>query len=842
MSPRLALFIAPVLLSLAQPVLAQCSLQVSGSPQPELSGTPFCSISWDPDGVGPLPPRLVVGGDSLLGGAQLFGNNLPSQQHVMTWDGSVWVALGDGPGDVSSSSVVTALASWNGVLVAGGSFSGAGGVQNIARWDGVAWQPLGNGFPYTVTALTVWNGNLVVVGGSSFTGPQIRTWNGVAWTSLPTPPLLQTAGTAIPFEGELCVAGSQAAAGSGVIERWNGSSWATPITTQGSVLSLSVRVSQAVGGTDTLFVGGGFTSIGGAAIGKVAQTNGGPAFAWNPVGGGLTNTVTDLHVRNSSLNGYVLVVLQGNVSVPVLRYTSSNSTWTPMGITGLQTLTYHAGSYHGVTALHGEPKCQRYDGSNWVAVRGPGINGEVRALTRSGNDMILGGTFATISGVAMNGIARWDGNTFMPLGSGMVGSSVEALVTLDNGDILAGGNFVAAGGTAANHIARWNGTAWSAIGSGFDAPVYALCKMPNGDVIAGGAFTQEVGASVLCSHVARWNGTAWSPMHFGVNNDVLALVVRSDGTLIAGGRFTQTQSTMFSLYYVARWTGSQWAGLGTAMNAPVHGLAARPNGDIVAVGEFTQASLQPMDRCARWNGSAWVSMGAASGAAGIVRAVWAMPNGDVIAGRGFHQPTSAFDGGLSRWNGSTWSGITLLTGASTNDPVQVKALAQRASGDLVIGGIFNVAARTPAYALASLQSSCMPSTTSYGSGCSSAAGPLVISADTLPWLGAAFRTTTTGLAANSLCFGAIGFSQVAIPLASLVAEGQPGCTLLAAADIAFVLQSGPGTAHSSFALTNTPALLGVTFYQQTIPLEFGGSGALSAVRSSNALAATIGTL
>jgi hypothetical protein len=118
----------------------------------------------------------------------------------------------------------------------------------------------------------------------------------------------------------------------------------------------------------------------------------------------------------------------------------------------------------------------------------------------------------------------------------------------------------------------------------------------------------------------------------------------------------------------------------------------------------------------------------------------------------------------------------------------------------------------------------------------------VISADTLPWLGAAFRTTTTGLAANSLCFGAIGFSQVAIPLASLVAEGQPGCTLLAAADIAFVLQSGPGTAHSSFALTNTPALLGVTFYQQTIPLEFGGSGALSAVRSSNALAATIGTL
>jgi hypothetical protein len=88
----------------------------------------------------------------------------------------------------------------------------------------------------------------------------------------------------------------------------------------------------------------------------------------------------------------------------------------------------------------------------------------------------------------------------------------------------------------------------------------------------------------------------------------------------------------------------------------------------------------------------------------------------------------------------------------------------------------------------------------------------------------------------------IGFTQVAIPLAALLVEGQPGCSLLTTPDITFVLTNGPGTAQSSFALANTPSLLGVTFFQQTIPLEFGGTGALTAVRGSNALAATIGTL
>ncbi len=51
----------------------------------------------------------------------------------------------------------------------------------------------------------------------------------------------------------------------------------------------------------------------------------------------------------------------------------------------------------------------------------------------------------------------------------------------------------------------------------------------------------------------------------------------------------------------------------------------------------------------------------------------------------------------------------------------------------------------------------------------------------------------------------------------------------------------PGIAATQLALSYNPALIGAQFHQQTVPLEFDGVGALTAVRGSNALTATVGT-
>jgi hypothetical protein len=825
-----------VVLCLGSGADAQCPLTwTSGGPQPELSGDARCSTLWDPDGAGPAPQRLVVGGSGLKGGTQ------PPNQRVMTWDGSVWQPLANGPG---TAGAVAALTTWNGQLVAGGTFGG-GGISRIAQWNGSSWQQLGGGFPVSVDELTTWNGNLVaagfVLGSNNTATPVLQMWDGATWTALPTPPSVRIILAMVSFQGLLCVGGRTANEqfANGALDRFDGTSWSpsilatTPRPDSGQITSLGVRQFSLV--LSTLYVGGGFTTIGGVAASRIASTSGGAAFAFSAVGGGLPGPCTGLHVRASGFG--TAIVARVFAATPVMQL--SGSTFVPMGTTGLSSLSYYDGSYHGTGSSSSAAAAYRYDGSAWVPLVGPGIAGEVRALTPSANDMILGGTFASISGVSMNGIARWDGTTFAPLGSGVPATSIEALLTLDNGDIVAGGLFRAAGGLPPQHIAQWNGTTWSSLGIGMSHQVNALCKMPDGDIVAGGQFTMAGG--VPCARIALWNGTAWAPLGSGMDADVLALAVGSDGTLFAGGTFASAGGTMCSR--VAQWDGTAWLPLGTGCNAEVHGLAVRQNGDVVAVGAFTNAGGVAVDQCARWNGSAWLSMGAASGDSGIARAVFALPNGDVVAGRGFHQPTSNPDAGISRWNGSTWSGLsTGLAAANLGGSVAVRALAQRADGRLIVGGTFSVASSTMSHSLASLASTCMPLTQSYGAGCSSAAGPLVIAADAPPWLGATFRTTTTGVASGSLCLGVIGFSRLSIPLASLLAQGQPGCSLLASLDVTVLLQIGAGTAHSRFTLPNDPALIRATFHQQTIPFEFSGGGALVAVRGSNALAVTIGTL
>src|SRR5438045_583064 len=58
-----------------------------GDGVPGTDGGVAAAVVWDPDGPGPLPPMLVVGG-----GFQLAGKILAS--NIAAWDGTSWQALG----------------------------------------------------------------------------------------------------------------------------------------------------------------------------------------------------------------------------------------------------------------------------------------------------------------------------------------------------------------------------------------------------------------------------------------------------------------------------------------------------------------------------------------------------------------------------------------------------------------------------------------------------------------------------------------------------------------------------------------------------------------------------
>src|SRR5206468_3194841 len=95
----------------------------------------------------------------------------------------------------------------------------------------------------------------------------------------------------------------------------------------------------------------------------------------------------------------------------------------------------------------------------------------VSALAVSGSDVYAGGRFTMAGGTAANYIAKWDGNSWTALGSGMGGAFGPAFpyvsaLAVSGINVYAGGFFTTAGGTVAYNIAKWNGTNWTALGSG----------------------------------------------------------------------------------------------------------------------------------------------------------------------------------------------------------------------------------------------------------------------------------------------------------------------------------------------------------------------------------------
>lgn len=90
-------------------------------------GRPYVATLWDPDGDGPRESLVIVAGDISIAG------QIPVR-NIAAWDGERWTPLGGG-----FDGVVTALAVYNGEIVAGGRFSVAGTTPaaNLARWDGV---------------------------------------------------------------------------------------------------------------------------------------------------------------------------------------------------------------------------------------------------------------------------------------------------------------------------------------------------------------------------------------------------------------------------------------------------------------------------------------------------------------------------------------------------------------------------------------------------------------------------------------------------------------------------------------------------------------------------------
>ncbi len=216
---------------------------------------------------------VMPSGGVIATGAFDTAGGVPAN-HIARWDGSAWWPLGSGMGGGSTGFVFmnSLIVMPSGDLVAGGSFTSAGGlpIKYIARWDGTNWGPLGQGLNNQANSFALMpNGDLIAGGlfrlADGMTANRIARWNGTSWSPLGS----GMAGTSTTWvlaldtlpSGELVAGGIFDTAG-GVAAKniavWDGAAWRPMSTgTDGGVYAMAHRTS-----TD-LFVGGDFLTAGG---------------------------------------------------------------------------------------------------------------------------------------------------------------------------------------------------------------------------------------------------------------------------------------------------------------------------------------------------------------------------------------------------------------------------------------------------------------------------------------------------------------------------------------------------------------------------------------------------
>jgi hypothetical protein len=372
----------------------------------------------------------------------------------------------------------------------------------------------------------------------------------------------------------------------------------------------------------------------------------------------------------------------------------------------------YAGGGFDVAGAGAASEIARWDGAAWVPV-GSGItNGFVYALTvfddGSGPALYVGGGFAQVAGLAVNGIARWDGTTWSSLGSGFAGSlgAAKAMTVFDDGSgpaLHVTGYFTSVDGVPANYVAKWDGAAWSALGSGLDGPGAALTTWDDGNgpaLCIGGDFLQAGGTSA--SAIASWNGTVWSSLGGGVGGVspfVAALAVFDDGNgvaLHAGGTFTSAGGIPASR--IARWNGASWSALGSGVNDSVVSLVTHDDGGGAALhvgGRFTSAGGTAVEQLAKWDGTAWSAPGDMGGPPLLlVSALASFDDGGgarLVAAGWFVDSRVILTSRIASWDGVSWATL----GRGLDDAVRAFAWFDDGGGTaLHVGGSFFSAGET----------------------------------------------------------------------------------------------------------------------------------------------------
>jgi hypothetical protein len=277
------------------------------------------------------------------------------------------------------------------------------------------------------------------------------------------------------------------------IARWDGIRWSpvgTGIGPGGANIEVRDMIVHDDGSGAALYAVGTFTLADDKVVSNVARWNG---QEWSDVGGGF----------DDSAAGAVVFDEDGAGPNPPRLFVTGDFR--------------HAG---------GKPiECiARWDGQSWSAVGEEFIPNAGPATVFDSDGNGPGPEALYVAGTAA-GVWKWDGMSWetMPW---VITYSFDVLESFaagpDGPGLYAGGRFKSVDGISVNGIARWDGQNWHAMGTGVDGldqnhavESILVCDLDGGGpdapgLVAGGGFDFIDG--VRTDGLARWDGAAWRPV------------------------------------------------------------------------------------------------------------------------------------------------------------------------------------------------------------------------------------------------------------------------------------------------------------------------------------------
>lgn len=326
----------------------------------------------------------------------------------------------------------------------------------------------------------------------------------------------------------------------------------------------------------------------------------------------------------------------------------------------------------------------KWNGNSWDSL-GSGlgssnaISSQVGALSFDKAGALYAG------GVFSGGVAYWDGEQWRLPGSGLKPGNVRSLCFDTSGNLYVAGGFDTAGTIAAKNIAMWDGESWSSFETEMVYPNYPnaiVCDI-NGTIYVGGSFPAIGG--IEAPNIAKWNGNSWESVGTGANRTIYALSCDANGDLYAGGYFFTFNETPVSS--VARWTGDSCVTLGRGINGSVYESAFDSSGNFYICGGFTHIAGVDANHIAKWDGSSWSALG--NGFDGDVSTMAIDISGNIYAGGFFRRAGDVPVTNIARWDGESWSALaTKMISESCAGCDDVNQLLLK-DGDLYIAGCFD---------------------------------------------------------------------------------------------------------------------------------------------------------